>query len=59
MTSLLITPKLSPVLSEPELCPEFVRGGLARRAVDVGDADLGALAQEAVRKLQAQALGSP
>ena len=43
----------SPVLSEPELRPEAPRGRLARLAVDVRNADLGALEEEAVRKLKA------
>ena len=47
---------ISPVLSEPELRPEFVGGGLARRAVDVGDAHLGALAQEAMSSIHTRIL---
>ena len=52
------SPAPSPVLSEPELLPEFLGRRLARLAVDVGDADLGALAEQPVGKLQPQALGT-
>ena len=52
------SPAPSPVLSEPELLPEFLGRRLARLAVDVGDADLGALAEQPVGKLQSQALGT-
>ena len=50
------SPAASPVLSESEFLPELLGRRLASLAVDVGDANLGALAEQPVGKLQPQAL---